>query len=152
MKRLHIITIFLFCLWAALSAQTTIMEHLQEERPDEGTIQINASPEINQLIGRKDLSLSFSDYIKISGHRIQFFSGNDRTAKAEALRRQALINEAFPETPTYVDYKAPYFRLRVGNFRTHEEAVLLRNQITKEIPSLKKESYIVKDEVQIPIN
>ena len=153
MKRLYFIALFLLGLSTLLSAQSTIIEHLQEERPSEGVIKINASSEIKQLIGKRDSFLSLSDYIKISGHRVQIFSGSAaRTARAEAFKRQELINEVFPEIPTYVTYTAPYWRLRVGDFRTQEEANQLRNKITKEIPSLNKEAYVVRDEVKIPAN
>ena len=57
------------------------------------------------------------------GYRIQVFSDrNQRTAKSEALSRERNIKEAFPEMGTYITYDAPSWRLRVGDFRTRDEA------------------------------
>ncbi len=136
----------------SLSAQT-IIDELQRDVPSAGVIRVNASPEINQLIGRKSASAFLEEYIKVSGFRVQVFAGNEqRTSKAEALKKQELINEMFPDVPTYVMYNAPYWRLRVGDFRSREEAFLLMKQITQDLPALKKESYIVKDEVRVSVD
>ncbi len=139
----------------SVSAQSSIVDALEEAVPYEGIIKVNASYEINQLIGKKNEALLSGevDYVKTSGYRVQIFSGNEqRTSKAEAFKKESLINDAFSDVPTYVTYKAPYWRVRVGDFRTHEEAFLLMKQIGQDLPSLKKEMYIVKDEVKIPVN
>ncbi len=135
-------------------AQSTIIDELQTDRFMAGTVRIEASPEINRLIGKKtNLSNVAGNFIKTNGHRVQIFSGNEpRVSKEEAYKKQELINETFPDIPTYVTYKAPYWRLRVGDFRSHEEAFLAMKQIVQEIPALKKESYVVKDEIKIPVN
>lgn len=152
-QRILLLLLFAFGAFAFLKAQETIVESLQEDRPSEGTIIINASPEINSLIGRKSSEVSVSDYQRASGYRIQFYSGNEpRRSKEEAFRRQELISEAFPDVSTYVTYVTPYWRLRVGDFRSQEEAYLLMMQITREIPLLKREANVVKDEVRAPVN
>lgn len=146
-----ITTLFVvFCAFTPVKAQDTIIESLLESRPYEGEVSISASPGVNQLIGRKSSSDSAVEYQKSSGYRIQAYSSNaPKTSRAEAFRRQELVKEAFPDISTYVTYVAPYWRLRVGDFRSQEEATLFMKQFEQELPSLKKESYVVKDEIRI---
>ena len=67
---------------------------------------------------------------KMGGYRIQVFSDNNaRTAKSEARTRARNISAQFPQYPTYVVYSSPYWRLRVGNFRTQDEDVYKRQDI-----------------------
>ena len=54
--------------------------------------------------------------------------------------------------PTYVTYDAPFWKLRVGDFRSHEEAYHLMRQLMKAFPAFGKEMYIVREEIQIPLD
>jgi hypothetical protein len=55
----------------------------------------------------------------IDGYRIQLFSGSERN-NANALKTKFL--KLYPETPAYLIYQQPYFKLRVGDYRTKIEA------------------------------
>jgi len=52
------------------------------------------------------------------GYRIQLFmeSGNNALTEAEELIIK--FNELYPETGTYITFREPYYRVRVGDFRT----------------------------------
>ena len=64
-------------------------------------------------------------FLKVQGYRTQVFSGNNqRVSKDEAFRKEKEIKELFPEVPTYVTYNAPFWKLRVGDFRSHEELII----------------------------
>jgi len=54
----------------------------------------------------------------IDGYRIQLFSGAERN-NANALKTKIL--KLYPETPAYLIYQQPYFKLRVGDYRTKIE-------------------------------
>ena len=62
------------------------------------------------------------------------------------------IKKLFPDVTTYVTYNAPFWRLRVGDFRSHEEAYHMQRLLMDAFPAYKKEMYIVKEEVKIPLN
>ena len=84
----------------------------------------------------------------ISGYRIQVFSDNNsRTAKAEARYKANNISEKFPELRTYITYNAPFWRLRVGDFRTPEEANDIVIKLKEEFPKYSKEIRIVRDRI-----
>ncbi|MDR0542619.1 MAG: SPOR domain-containing protein [Dysgonamonadaceae bacterium] len=155
MKKLFTIS-FLFCgLSAQVFAQSTIMDSLQEDVPGQGVVRVESPDAVNRLVGRRsEPSLAGNvEYIKVAGYRVQVFAGNQqRSSKAEVFQRQQTFNEAFPDIPAYVTYNAPYWRLRVGDCLTYEEAYLLMKRITKQLPNLKKEMYVVKDEIKVPAN
>ena len=78
----------------------------------------------------------------LKGYRVQVFLG-DRT-KAEEVRRQFMTRHT--DTPAYLSYLAPNFRIRVGDLRTKLEAEKLREQLRQEYPGL----YVVPDEIEMP--
>jgi hypothetical protein len=87
------------------------------------------------------------------GYKIQAFAGNNqRTSKNEAYRKQAMINQAFPELETVVIFDSPFWRVRVGNFKSRDEAAAVLRELRNAFPSFGKEMYIVTDEVKVPVN
>ena len=69
-----------------------------------------------------------------------------------AFRKEKEIKELFPEIPTYVTYNAPFWKLRVGDFRSHEEAYHMMRLLMGAFPKYGKEMYIVREEIKIPLN
>ena len=49
-------------------------------------------------------------------------------------------------------YNAPFWRLRIGDFRSHEEAYHMQRLLMDAFPAYRKEMYIVREEVKIPLN
>ncbi len=137
----------------------TIVDALQENTPGKGKIIIDQPPAIRAMIGgRRDgnnieTGVDGQTFLKQQGFRVQIFSGNNqRTAKDEAFRKEKQIKERFPSLSTYVTYNAPFWRLRVGNYDSHEEAFYAQRQLTEAFPSFSKEIYIVREEVKVPIH
>ena len=50
---------------------------------------------------------------------------------------------------TYVTYTSPYWRLKVGDFRTQREAQAAVDQIRQAFPSYGKEIRVVRDRVNL---
>ena len=160
--------VLLFMLLACVtgaSAQTsvdgsvqTIFDDLQTSKPGKGEVIINQSQALRNMVGvrlsgenvEKTDSTAF---LKIQGFRTQVFSGNNqRKSKDEAFDKEKQIKELFPTVPTYVTYTAPFWKLRVGDFRSHEEAYHMQRLLMTAFPSFGKEMYIVREEVKIPLN
>lgn len=166
MKRTPFILSLLLLLAApsVLSAQTpdapyqTIFDALQEGGAGKGQVEVHQSDAVRGLVGARlhgaDVEKNGEEaFLKIQGFRAQVFSGNNqRKSKDEAFSKEKEIKELFPDVPTYVTYNAPFWRVRVGDFRTHEEAHHMQRQLMHAFPSYKKEMYIVKEEVKIPLN
>lgn len=83
------------------------------------------------------------------GYRIQLYAGNNqRTAKAQAQRLAAQMAKAFPEYGLYLAYKSPYWRLKMGDFLTREEALSAMDDIKAKLPSLSQEMRVVRDRIK----
>lgn len=82
------------------------------------------------------------------GFRIQVFSSNaQRTAKSEAFAIERDLKNAFPEVGIYVSYTAPSWKVRVGDFKTSEEAQDFRSELIVAFPNLRNTTYTVKDKI-----
>lgn len=167
MKKIPCIFILLLFLLAATAdayAQwpeekiVTIFDSLEERGLGKGQVIIHQPEALRRMVGTR---LSGSNvektdsvaFLKVQGFRTQVFSGNNqRSSKDEAFRKEKEINELFPDVPTYVTYTAPFWKLRVGDFRSHEEAYHMMRLLMDAFPSYGKEMYIVKEEIKIPLN
>lgn len=87
---------------------------------------------------------------KMVGYRVQVYADNNvRAAKAEARLRERAIGSAFPSYGTYVSYASPYWRLRVGDFRSQYEAEKAAAEIRSRFPRYAKEVRVIRDRVNI---
>lgn len=85
---------------------------------------------------------------RIGGYRVQVFSDNNqRTAKSEARSKERLIREEFPDYETYVVYNSPFWRLKIGDFRTQHEAEAVADEIKSRFPSFSREVRVVRDRI-----
>ena len=84
------------------------------------------------------------------GYRIQAYTDNNpRTAKAAAQRRARDIAMKFPQYRSYISYKAPAWRLRIGDFKTQREAQAALHRIKSVYPKFAREMVIVRDRINI---
>jgi len=85
-----------------------------------------------------------------NGFRVQVFSSNmQRTAKAEAYKIEKKLKDQFPDQAVYVNYTSPFWKVRIGDFKTIQEAKDFRNQLIDAFPELKSETYTVKDIINL---
>lgn len=85
---------------------------------------------------------------KIDGYRVEIFFSSDLNAKVNALNKKKEFLENYPEESVHVKYISPNFRVRVGDFRTKNEAL----KLYKEIKSTYPVAFIVADEIDFPLN
>ena len=87
---------------------------------------------------------------RMAGFRVQVFSDNNaRTAKNEARSKQRIISSRFPQYQTYVMYTSPYWRLKVGDFRTQQDANAAADELRRAFPAYSKEIRVVRDRVTV---
>ncbi|HBB01094.1 MAG: hypothetical protein A2W86_07690 [Bacteroidetes bacterium GWD2_45_23] len=143
------------------SQRKEILQELNSVVPGKGRVTVYEDESISRVLGRPMApprtvytnAEGTVQYYKMRGYKIQAFSGNNqRTSKNEANYKQSQINSTFPEHETVVLFDSPFWRLRVGNFATREEAQQVMMELRRNFPSFGKEMYIVVDEVKIPIN
>ena len=84
------------------------------------------------------------------GFRIQAYTDNNpRTAKAAAQKRAHDIAMKFPQYRSYISYKAPAWRLRIGDFKTQREAQAALQRIKSVYPKFAREMVIVRDRINV---
>lgn len=84
------------------------------------------------------------------GYRIQAYSDNNyKTAKAAAQKRARDIAMKFPQYRSYISYKAPAWRLRIGDFKTQREAQAALHRIKSVYPKFAREMVIVRDRINV---
>lgn len=84
------------------------------------------------------------------GFRIQAYTDNNpKTAKSAAQKRARDIAMKFPQYRSYITYKAPAWRLRIGDFKTRGEAQAALARIKKIYPNYAREMVIVRDRINI---
>lgn len=80
------------------------------------------------------------------GYRIQVVNTRDRN---EAINTKTKVYQLYPELKAYLMYQAPYFRLRVGNFKTSEEAKPYLNRMAKQFPT--SSLFLVRDVIEVKL-
>lgn len=110
----------------------------------QGELTIKADPRIDSLV---QLHIAYNEVFSVMpGYRIQIFmeSGN------EALNTAEEIKEAFAKkynnTPAYLIFAAPYYRVRVGDFRTRLQAEKFLQKINRNYPN----AWVIKDDINFP--
>tara|TARA_B110000003_G_scaffold162482_1_gene162475 strand:- start:924 stop:1334 length:411 start_codon:yes stop_codon:yes gene_type:complete len=67
----------------------------------------------------------------IEGWRIQI---KFKAKKEGILPYQIKFTDLYPEIPAQITFDSPYYKLTVGNFRTRNEALKIKHQISKSFP------------------
>ena len=67
----------------------------------------------------------------VEGWRVQLLF---KAKQKEIVQLKVDFINHYPEIPAYLEYDAPYYRVRVGNFRTKLEAIKIKHQISKHFP------------------
>jgi len=83
--------------------------------------------------------------LKSTGYRIQVFSSSGPNAKKEALQSQSDFLKIYRDYPSYTKWNYPNWVVRLGDYRTHLEAMEFHNEVTSIFPA----SFIVKDEINV---
>jgi len=71
--------------------------------------------------------------------------------KNEAFSKETDLKSTFPELSTYVKYNAPFWRLRVGDFQTYQDAQNMLVQLRHNFPAFGREMSIVKEKIQVKV-
>ncbi len=114
---------------------------------------IHQDPRIEDMIQGKIQGRQERCTAHIQGYRVQVYSSNtQKTAKSEAFKVEKKILQDFPDINVYVLYQPPFWKVRLGNFRTQEEAGILRDDLLKTYPNMQGDIYIVKDMIEVAEN
>lgn len=141
-------TFYILCLLlisAVAGAQK--FEQLQADMQDNVTLNQDAS--ITSLLQDK-IDGTEGTMVEITGYRVQIYSSNSQqTAKAEALKLEKKVLDENLEVEVHVLYTPPFWKVRLGDFRTKEEAEILKEEIIRRMPELQGDTYVVRDQITV---
>lgn len=89
------------------------------------------------------------EWVEIDGYRVQIYSSNQQQyAKAEALDLEAKLQDRVSHT-IYVQYIPPFWKVRIGDFRSYEEAKEYKRAFVQQYPNMVGDTYIVRDKIKV---
>jgi len=113
---------------------------------DTNSVIVHKDPRIDQLVKKQ---IDYNEVATrdarrfVQGYRILVMSTNDRN---KALSAKTKIYEQFPDLKSYLSYQAPFFKLKVGNFKEHKDAEDFLPEVQRLFPS---GLYIVRDVIEV---
>ncbi len=109
----------------------------------DGVVNVIGDSRLNSLTEYLGTPQAGQNEVKMAGYRLQIFYDQEKNSvnqkKADYLAR-------YKEQPAYINYKAPNFRLRVGDFRTRLQAENFMNEIKVDWP----DAIVVEDDIELP--
>src|SRR5450432_3559466 len=122
----------------AVAAQTDSTSSIVIHKDPRVDMLVKKQAQINEVTTRDARS-------NIAGYRLQVINTSDRSS---AISAKTKVYQLHPELKAYLLYQAPYFRLRVGNFKDKDEAEDYRASLSKEFPN---SVFLVRDTIEIKI-
>ena len=130
--------ILLLFVWGRAAAQT-----------DTTGVTVSVDPRVDQLI-KKQISINEATTLEtrrhVPGFRIQVINTPDRN-KVNAAKIK--VYEQFPDWKPYLIYQAPNYKLRVGDFRTEDEANSAMQQLSRLFPT---GLYVIRDIIEVKLS
>ena len=103
-------------------------------------LRIIQDPALDILISRHILTNASKEGVE--GWRIQIYRGGHRTAGEDSNKARARFMEDYPQINSYRTFDRPnWFKVKVGDFRTREEAAQIYFDIVRKYP----EAYLIRD-------
>jgi hypothetical protein len=128
--------LFLFC------RQNIGAQNYVTQTNADSTVTITKDARIDDLV-KKQKEIN-SQKQTIPGYRVQIYFG---TVRQRATELKNDFNTLHPEVASYLTYKQPNFKVRVGDFRTRLEA----QKFLRNIQGQYSTSFIVTDDIKLPL-
>jgi hypothetical protein len=111
---------------------------------NDGKILISQDEKILQIVKRhKEINNN-----KFPGWRVQIYFGSGQKAMIEAQNTKSRFLTKYGEGySAYIIYDSPFYKIRVGDFRTRAEALYFKDQIKFVFP----DTWIVQERINYPI-
>jgi hypothetical protein len=110
----------------------------------QGQVQIIQDARIDTLLEKHIIANEFDP--NIDGYRIQIFFEAGNNSKRMANEAKAEFAVKYPEAPNYILFQEPYYKVRIGDYKTKMEAEKFLKEIEKEYPN----AFVVRDKINFP--
>jgi len=115
---------------------------------DTGGVVVRKDPRVDSLV-QKQIEINEvttrDARRNVPGFRIQVINSPDRN---KVYAAKVKVYEEFPDLKPYLLYQAPNYKLKVGNFKTQEEAEQAMQQLSRLFPS---GLYVIRDIIEIKL-
>ena len=143
MNKIFLITGLLFS-FTAFSQDTT-----WHKTADTSSVIVHKDPRIDLLV-KKQIQINEETSREArrigKGYRLLVINTSKRD---EAAAAKTTVYTFFPELKSYLLYQAPYFKLKVGNFKDRKEAEDYRERLQKYFP---KGVFIMNDTIELKLD
>ena len=117
---------------------------VDSKKPESLNRDFSTGKNSNNLQSRQEVEM------RSYGYRILVYHTNKaKNAKANAQKRAKDISVKFPQYQFYFNYKAPTWRLRLGDFAQEEDALRAMKQLRQAFPIYAKEMTIIHDHINV---
>ncbi len=110
----------------------------------EGTVKIYQDSRVDTLVARH---IRYNQaHQEMDGYRIQIFfdAGNNSLSRAQRVVDEFMT--LYPSDTAYISFSEPYYKVRVGDFRTRLEAQGYQQRIQRDFPN----AFVIKDKIRFP--
>lgn len=141
--------ILLVCLLISSRLTAQVGDTALRPRDTGAPVVVEKDPRIDQLVRKQieanDIATRESRRY-IAGFRILVMNSPDRQ---KVFAAKAKIYEQFPDWKSYLFYQPPNYKLRVGNFKTEEEAEDAMKQLSPLFPS---GLFVIPDTIELKLS
>lgn len=113
---------------------------------DTSSIVVHKDPRLGVLLKKQgdiNAAIKKANARTARGFRVLVVNTNKRD---EAIAAKTKVYTNFPELKAYLVYQSPYFRLKVGNFKTREEAQQYQKSLGYYFP---RGVFVIPDTIEI---
>ena len=122
-----------------------IFSEIQKKDSSKGEILIFQDASLNVLVDRnKRINKN-----NLKGFRIQIYRGSGQDAREQSNLASQRFMEKFPDynpKHIYFIYETPYFKVRIGDYRTRNEAF----EVLYKVKDYFRDAYIVNSKINFP--
>ncbi len=109
---------------------------------DGGTVNVTQDARLHLVISNHILA---NKKRPTMGWRVQIYFGQGQSAKAKAENVKKSFLKKYPDVSAYLIYEAPYFKVRVGNYRTKFEARKMKAELEGKFDKI----FLIEDEIRL---
>ncbi len=146
MKRLLILTLFILASSFGIAQTSTQQGNMASPYSQDifRKLDIDQDPRLVELI-RLHIRRNQQGG-KMEGFRVEIFFSSALNARQNAQNIKSEFLSAYPDVNVYITYVSPDFKVRVGDFRTRNEALKLMKEIQYKFPK----AFVVPDLIELP--
>ena len=108
-------------------------------------LHVNQDPRLDKMLNWHIVNNKKID--GVDGYRVEIFFNSESDALEKAKIKKVEFLTKFPDYIVHIKYDAPNFKVRVGDFRTKNEALKLQKKIDNYYPM----AFIVPDKIIFPL-